>query len=109
MWKAIAAQAEHGEFGNPDVFCSNIDATNWMSATVATSNEEIRKNNKNILSRIGRKSEGKMGLSDGVWECGKPKRFSIISMPQSEGEKGEVTFSLRPVSYTPLDVYKRKL
>ena len=37
-----------------------------------------------------------MGVSDGVWECGKPKRFSIISMPQSEGEKGEVTFSLRP-------------
>ena len=33
-----------------------------------------------------------MGVSDGVWECGKPKRFSIISMPQSEGEKGEVTF-----------------
>ena len=30
-----------------------------------------------------------MGVSDGVWECGKPKRFSIISMPQSEGEKGE--------------------
>ena len=26
-----------------------------------------------------------MGVSDGVWECGKPKRFSIISMPQSEG------------------------
>ena len=32
-----------------------------------------------------------MGVSGGVWECG-----SIISMPQSEGEKGEVTFSLRP-------------
>ena len=35
-------------------------------------------------------------VSGGVWECGKPERFSIISMPQSEGEKGEVTFSLRP-------------
>lgn len=22
-----------------------------------------------------------MGVSGGVWECGKPKRFSIISMP----------------------------
>lgn len=43
-----------------------------------------------------------MGVSDGVWECGKPKRFSIISMPQSEGEKGEVTFSLRPTSGRPL-------
>ena len=37
-----------------------------------------------------------MGVSGGVWECGKPERFSIISMPQSEGEKGEATFSLRP-------------
>ena len=27
-------------------------------------------------------------MSGGVWECGKPERFSIISMPQSEGEKG---------------------
>ena len=36
-----------------------------------------------------------MGVSGGVWECGKPERFSIISMPQSEGGKGEVTFSLR--------------
>ena len=37
-----------------------------------------------------------MGVSGGVWECGKPAGFSIISMPQSEGGKGEVTFSLRP-------------
>ena len=43
-----------------------------------------------------------MGVSGGVWECGKPERFSIISMPQSEGEKGEVTFSLRPTSGRPL-------
>ena len=41
MWKAIAAQADHGEYGNPDAFCTDVDATNWMSATVATSNEEI--------------------------------------------------------------------
>ena len=37
-----------------------------------------------------------MVVSGGVLECGKPEMFSIISMPQSEGEKGEVTFSLRP-------------
>ena len=43
-----------------------------------------------------------MGVSGGVWECGKPERFSIISMPQSEGEKGEVTFSLRPTKGRPL-------
>ncbi len=29
-----------------------------------------------------------MGVSGGVWECGKPERFSIISMPQSEGKRG---------------------
>ena len=51
MWKAIASQAEHGEFGNPDVFCSNIDATNWMSATVATSNEEIIRHIMNVCKR----------------------------------------------------------
>ena len=37
-----------------------------------------------------------MGVCGGVWECGKPIGFSIISMPRSEGERGEVTFSLRP-------------
>ena len=51
MWKAIAAQAEHGEYGNPDKFCSDVDATNWMSATVATSNEEIIQHIMNVCKR----------------------------------------------------------
>ena len=51
MWKAIAAQATHGEFGNPDAFCSDIEATNWMSATVATSNEEIIRHIMDICQR----------------------------------------------------------
>ena len=58
MWKAIAAQAEHGEYGNPDAFCNNIDATNWMSATVATSNEEIIQHIINVCKRDPR--EGKV-------------------------------------------------
>lgn len=29
-----------------------------------------------------------MGVSGGVWECGKPERFSIISMPPERGGKG---------------------
>lgn len=41
LWKNIAKQATNGEYGNPDKFCSNVDATNWMSATIATSDEEI--------------------------------------------------------------------
>lgn len=55
MWKAIAKQATHGEFGNPDAFCNNIDETNWMSATVATSNEEIIQYIENICKRDPRK------------------------------------------------------
>ena len=41
LWKNIAKQATNGEFGNPDKFCSNVDATNWMSATIETKDEEI--------------------------------------------------------------------
>ena len=41
LWKNIAAQATDGEFGNPEKFCGNIDMTNWMSATVEVSDENI--------------------------------------------------------------------
>ena len=51
MWKNIAAQAKHGEFGNPEAFCSDVEATNWMSATVATSNEEIIQHIMKICKR----------------------------------------------------------
>ena len=51
MWKAIAAQAENGEFGNPDAFCSDIEATNWMSATVETSDEEVIRHIMDICKR----------------------------------------------------------
>lgn len=39
MWRNIAAQGSN--YGHPEVFCSDVDKTNWMSATIATSNEEI--------------------------------------------------------------------
>ncbi len=51
LWKNIAKQAKNGEFGNPDAFCSDYEATNWMSATVATSNEEIIKYIMNVCKR----------------------------------------------------------
>lgn len=51
LWKNIAKQAQNGEFGNPDAFCSDYEATNWMSATVATSNEEIIKYIMNVCKR----------------------------------------------------------
>ena len=51
MWQAIARQAQHGEYGNPDAFCSDVEATNWMSATVATADEEIIRHIMNICKR----------------------------------------------------------
>mgnify|MGYP002545249648 FL=1 len=36
MWKAIAAQAEHGEYGNPDKFCTDVDATNLMHSVMTS-------------------------------------------------------------------------
>lgn len=57
MWKNIAQQAIHGEFGNPDAFCSDIDATNWMSATVETSNKEIIRHIIHVCKRDPRKGK----------------------------------------------------
>ncbi|MGM9589581.1 MAG: oleate hydratase, partial [Faecousia sp.] len=51
LWKNIAKQAQHGEFGNPDNFCTDFEATNWMSATVETKNEEIIQHIINICHR----------------------------------------------------------
>lgn len=49
MWKAIAKQSP--EFGNPITFCNNIEKTNWMSATIQTSNDEIIKYIEKICQR----------------------------------------------------------
>lgn len=51
LWKNIAKQAKHDEYGHPDVFCNNTEATNWMSATVETSNEDIIQHIMNICKR----------------------------------------------------------
>ena len=51
LWQNIAKQAKHDEYGHPDVFCSNTEATNWMSATVETSNEDIIQHIMNICKR----------------------------------------------------------
>ena len=51
LWNNIAKQAKHDEYGHPDVFCSDTEATNWMSATVETSNEDIIQHIMNICKR----------------------------------------------------------
>ena len=61
LWKNIAKQAKHDEYGHPDVFCSDTEATNWMSATVETSNEEIIQHIMNICKcdpRAGKVTTG---------------------------------------------------
>ena len=58
LWKNIAAQAKNGEYGNPDKFCDDFEATNWMSATVETSDEEIIQKIISICKRDPR--EGKV-------------------------------------------------
>ena len=57
LWKNIAAQATNGEFGNPDKFCGNVDETNWMSATVEVSDENIINYIIDICKRDPRKGK----------------------------------------------------
>ena len=58
LWKSIASQASNGEFGNPDKFCNHVDKTNWMSATIEVSDDDIIKHIINICKRDPR--EGKV-------------------------------------------------
>ena len=58
LWKNIASQASNGEFGNPDNFCNHVDKTNWMSATIEVSDDDIIKHIINICKRDPR--EGKV-------------------------------------------------
>ena len=51
LWKNIASQASNGEFGNPDKFCNHVDKTNWMSATIEVSDDDIIKYIINICKR----------------------------------------------------------
>ena len=57
LWKNIAIQATNGEFGNPDKFCNHVDKTNWMSATIEVSDENIIKHIINICKRDPRKGK----------------------------------------------------
>lgn len=55
LWHNIAQQAKAGEYGNPDAFCSDVDKTNWMSATIQTSNEDIIQHIMRICKRDPRR------------------------------------------------------
>lgn len=51
LWKNIANQSSTGQFGNPLKFCSDVDATNWMSATIEVKNDDIINAIKKICKR----------------------------------------------------------
>ena len=51
LWNNIAAQAKNGEYGNPIKFCGDVEATNWMSATIETKDEDIINHIINICKR----------------------------------------------------------
>ncbi len=64
LWKKISAQDP--AFGHPEKFCSDIEKTNWESATVTTSNEEIIDQIKKICRRDPR--TGKV-VTGGIVSC----------------------------------------
>ena len=64
LWKKIAAQDP--AFGHPEKFCSDTEKTNWESATVTTSNEEIIDQIKKICRRDPR--TGKV-VTGGIVSC----------------------------------------
>ena len=49
LWRNIAAQSK--EFGNPDVFCSDIEKSNWESCTVTCHDESVPKYIEKITKR----------------------------------------------------------
>ncbi|HOO31597.1 MAG TPA: oleate hydratase [Thermotogota bacterium] len=49
LWRNIAAQDK--AFGNPDKFCTDIEATNWESATVTVTDKRIGKYIEKICKR----------------------------------------------------------
>ncbi|WP_068433465.1 oleate hydratase [Piscicoccus intestinalis] len=49
LWKRVARKDP--SFGRPEVFCSSIDETKWMSATVTTTDERIPEYMRRIAKR----------------------------------------------------------
>ncbi len=49
LWRNIADQ--DSSFGNPDKFCTDVEATNWESATITVTDRKIGKYIENICKR----------------------------------------------------------
>ena len=87
LWKKIAAQDP--SFGHPEKFCSDIEKTNWESATVTTANEEIIDQIKKICKRDPR--TGKV-VTGGIVSCRDSKwllSWTINRQGQFKNQKKE--------------------
>lgn len=49
MWKSIAKKAN--DFGHPEVFCSNVEQSNWESCTITCHDESVPKYIEKITKR----------------------------------------------------------
>ena len=88
LWSNIAKQVNDGSFGKPEVFCGNIKETNWMSATIQTSDDEIISLIKNVCKRDPRLGKvttgGIVTVKDSVnnWYCS----WTINRQPQFKSQ-----------------------
>ena len=84
LWKNIAAQDT--SFGHPEKFCSDVEKTNWESATVVTSNDEIISYIEKICKRNPRSGNVVTG---GIVSCKDSKwlmSWTINRQPQFKSE-----------------------
>lgn len=106
LWKNIAKQDP--SFGHPEKFCSNIEKTNWESATITTSNQRIIEAIKRICKRDPRTGHvvtgGIVSCKDSNWLLS----WTINRQGQfKEQAKDEVTiwvyslFTDKPGNYIP--------
>lgn len=84
LWKNIAAQDP--SFGHPEKFCSDVEKTNWESATATTSNDEIISYIEKICKRDPRSGNVVTG---GIVSCQDSKwllSWTINRQPQFKGQ-----------------------
>lgn len=85
LWKRIAAQDK--SFGHPEVFCSDPSKTNWMSATVTTSDSQIPSYVEKICRRDpfsgGTVTGGIVTVKDSAWLMS----WTVNRQPQFKAQK----------------------
>lgn len=109
MWKNIAKQSS--DFGNPDKFCTSVDKTNWMSATIETSDEEIIQHIIKVCKRDPREGKvttgGIVTVKDSMdnWYLS----WTINRQPQFKSQKsGSVLIWLYSLNTTKPGNYMKK-